>query len=117
PRRLYPWLKRLKAKNQMSGYVLGQLKSAECVSSFGGNIWTKLGHEQKWTFHDLRRTLATRLNDLGISPHIVEHLLGHSVSGVAGIYNRSHYINEKKIALDKWLDVIQGKSKTLDIAL
>ncbi|MGL5359545.1 MAG: tyrosine-type recombinase/integrase [Shewanella sp.] len=117
PLRLYPWLKRLKAKNQMSGYVLGQLKSAECVSSFGGNIWTKLGHEQKWTFHDLRRTLATRLNDLGISPHIVEHLLGHSVSGVAGIYNRSHYINEKKIALDKWLDVIQGKSKTLDIAL
>nr|WP_282705588.1 tyrosine-type recombinase/integrase [Shewanella colwelliana] len=72
-------------------------------------MWEKLQHEKKWTLHDLRRTLATRLNDLGIPPHVVEHLLGHSVSGVAGIYNRSHYINEKKVALDKWLDEIQGE--------
>lgn len=108
PPRLYSWLKQLKAKNQKSGYLLGQLKSPESVSVYGGKIWEKLQHEKKWTLHDLRRTLATRLNDLGISPHVVEHLLGHSVSGVAGIYNRSHYINEKKIALDKWLDEIQG---------
>lgn len=109
PPRLYPWLKRLKAKNQKSGYVLGELKTAECVSMYGGNIWHRLGHESKWTLHDLRRTLATRLNDLGISPHIVEHLLGHSVSGVAGIYNRSQYINEKMIALETWLDVVNGE--------
>ncbi|MCZ4337372.1 tyrosine-type recombinase/integrase [Shewanella colwelliana] len=73
-------------------------------------MWEKLQHEKKWTLHDLRRTLATRLNDLGIPPHVVEHLLEHSVSGVAGIYNRGHYINEKKVALDKWLYELQGEA-------
>ncbi|MCL1143695.1 tyrosine-type recombinase/integrase [Shewanella gaetbuli] len=106
PKSMYPWLKRLKAKHQKSGYVLGELKNSEAVSAYGGSIWKKLGHEDKWTFHDFRRTLATRLSDIGVAPHIVEHLLGHSISGVAGIYNRSQYIDEKAIALDKWLDVI-----------
>ena len=47
-----------------------------------------------WTQHDLRRTAATRMADLGVQPHIIEavlnHVSGHK-SGVAGIYNRSSY--------------------------
>lgn len=76
----------------------------------GSNIWKRLDHDEKWTLHDLRRTLATRLNDLGILPHVVEHLLGHTISGVEGIYNRSQYMNEKRAALDLWVSTITPAS-------
>lgn len=58
-----------------------------------------------WTLHDLRRTAATRMGDLGVQPHIIEavlnHVSGHK-GGVAGIYNRSAYTAEKRAALDLW---------------
>ena len=58
-----------------------------------------------WTVHDLRRTVATRMADIGIQPHIIEavlnHVSGHK-AGVEGIYNRSNYATEKRAALDAW---------------
>jgi integrase len=60
---------------------------------------------QDWTVHDLRRTAATRMADLGVQPHIIEALLNHvsgHKAGVAGIYNRSTYAAEKRAALDAW---------------
>jgi hypothetical protein len=33
-----------------------------------------------WTNHDLRRTVATRMGELGIAPHVIEAVLNH-VSG------------------------------------
>lgn len=103
PESLLSWLKELKDKTEKTGYVLGGLKSSESVSMYGRNICKKLEHSQPWTLHDLRRTMATRLNDLGVYPHIADHLLGHTVAGVSGIYNRSQYLPEKIDALGKWL--------------
>lgn len=61
---------------------------------------------QAWRLHDLRRTAATRMADLGVQPHVIEavlnHISGHR-SGVAGIYNRATYSEEKRLAL-KMLD-------------
>ena len=58
-----------------------------------------------WTLHDLRRTCATRLADLGTLPHVIEavlnHVSGHR-AGVAGVYNRSAYTTEKRAALEIW---------------
>jgi integrase len=58
-----------------------------------------------WTLHDLRRTAATRMADLGVQPHVIEAILNHvsgHKSGVAGIYNRSTYAAEKRAALELW---------------
>jgi integrase len=55
-----------------------------------------------WRIHDLRRTISTGLNELGVDPHIVESILGHTVKGVAGVYNRAKYESAKKAALDLW---------------
>ena len=58
-----------------------------------------------WTFHDLRRTLATGSARQGIAPHIVEKVLNHNpkaLQGVAGIYNRFEYLPERKAALEVW---------------
>jgi integrase len=61
-----------------------------------------------WRLHDLRRTLSTMMHDqLGIMPHVVEAVLGHVDGhrrGVAGVYNRAAYANQKAEALEQWAD-------------
>jgi integrase len=65
----------------------------------------------RWTLHDLRRTCATRMAELGVQPHIVEavlnHISGHK-AGVAGIYNRATYEPEKRAALETWARHVEG---------
>jgi integrase len=59
-----------------------------------------------WTLHDLRRTLVTRMaEDLRIAPHVVEAVVNHvsgTRAGVAGVYNRALYLDERRAALDAW---------------
>jgi integrase len=57
------------------------------------------------TTHDIRRSVATKLQELGISVAIVEEILGHTSGSRAGIirtYQRYRYGPEKKAALDSW---------------
>ncbi len=58
-----------------------------------------------WRLHDIRRTVATRMGDLGVLPHVVEAVLNHvsgTKAGVAGTYNRALYAAEKREALNRW---------------
>jgi integrase len=58
-----------------------------------------------WRLHDLRRTAASGMAQLGIAPHVIEKVLNHvsgSLAGVAGIYNRYGYGREKRQALETW---------------
>lgn len=61
---------------------------------------------EPWTLHDLRRTVATRMaEDLRTPPHVIEAVLNHvsgSRSGVAGTYNRSLLLDERRQALNAW---------------
>jgi integrase len=64
-----------------------------------------------WTLHDLRRTMVTMMNErLGIAPYIVEavvnHVSGLSKAGVAGVYNRALYLDDRRTALTKWADFL-----------
>lgn len=63
-----------------------------------------------WTLHDLRRTAASGMARLGFPVHVVEAVLNHrsgSIKGVARVYNRYEYYDEKKAALDAWAAHIQ----------
>ncbi len=58
-----------------------------------------------WTIHDLRRTVATGLQKLGIGLQVIEAVLGHtsgSRSGVVAIYQRHSFDAEKATALEAW---------------
>lgn len=66
---------------------------------------------EPWVVHDLRRSAATGMADLGVQPHIIEavlnHVSGHR-AGVAGIYNRATYAPEKRAALELWAGHLMG---------
>jgi integrase len=69
------------------------------------------GVTEPWTVHDIRRSVATRMADIGIAPHIIEEILNHQSghrSGPAGVYNRSRYGNEVRAALAMWADHIRA---------
>ena len=72
----------------------------------------KLGNDvAPWRLHDLRRLVSTTMHDkLGIQPHIVEHILGHvgHQGGTAGVYNKADYLDERRRALEKWADHVEG---------
>ena len=58
-----------------------------------------------WTFHDLRRTATTGMARLGIHPHVADAVLNHkegTIRGVAAVYNRHAYLEERRRALEGW---------------
>jgi integrase len=73
---------------------------------------TRLGGKVKpWTLHDLRRSAATRMCDLGVAPHVVEQILNHQSghrAGIVGVYNRSRYEREVRAAVALWADHIRS---------
>jgi integrase len=64
-----------------------------------------------WRSHDLRRTVATGLQRLGVRFEVTEAVLNHmsgARSGIAGVYQRYDWAAEKREALDKWASHVVG---------
>ncbi len=58
-----------------------------------------------WTLHDIRRTVATGLQRLGVRLEVTEAILNHvsgSRSGIVGVYQRHGWEREKAEALKAW---------------
>jgi integrase len=69
-----------------------------------------------WRLHDLRRTAVTGLAELGVSADLVELIVNHisgSRGGVAGTYNRSERVADRRAALGRWdrhlTNLVEGK--------
>ena len=65
--------------------------------------------------HDLRRTVATRLSQMGTLPETVSAILNHTRSDVTGRhYDHYQRAPEKRAALDAWAaavtEIVEGKS-------
>jgi len=56
----------------------------------------------RWRPHDLRRTAASRMGELGISPHVIEALLNHTQAQLVETYQRHDYLPERRAALAQW---------------
>ena len=52
-----------------------------------------------WQLHDLRRTARSLMSRASVTPHISERVLGHTIKGVEGTYDRHSYESEKGHAL------------------
>jgi integrase len=79
---------------------------------------------EAWVIHDLRRTFASGMQRLGVQMPVTERLLNHisgSFSGVAGVYQRHEYAEERRIAMECWSErveaiVAQRETKVLPFA-
>jgi len=69
------------------------------------------GPMQPWVVHDLRRSMATHMERLGVAPHVIEACLGHVLKGVAGTYRRYNFLPEKLAALQLWADEVVGQKR------
>jgi integrase len=67
-----------------------------------------------WSVHDLRRTVATGLQRLGVRLEVTEAVLNHisgSRGGIAGVYQRHDWATEKRAALDAWASHVLAASE------
>jgi len=70
-----------------------------------------------WSVHDLRRTVATGLQRLGVRLEVTEAVLNHisgSRGGIAGVYQRHDWGAEKRAAFDAWaahvVSIVEGRT-------
>jgi integrase len=75
-----------------------------------------------WRIHDLRRTLATGLQRLGVRLEVTEAVLNHvsgSRAGIVGVYQRHDWASEKRAALDAWsnhvLTIAEGRTPSAKV--
>lgn len=54
-----------------------------------------------WSMHDLRKTARTNFSTL-TEPHVAEMMLGHSLKGMQGVYDRHLYLEEQAAAYRAW---------------
>jgi integrase len=70
------------------------------------------GKVSDWILHDFRRSLSTALHErFSVPPHVVEAILGHvgeHKGGVAGVYNKALYLDERRRALERWGEHIEA---------
>jgi integrase len=85
---------------------------------FGGWSWAKKALDAKvalphWTIHDIRRSVATGLREhLAVDTHLAELIINHaggSRGGVAGVYDRSERLAERRRALERWAELVTGE--------
>jgi integrase len=63
----------------------------------------RLSEVPDWHIHDLRRTVTTKLAEMGTPPHVADRILNHvqgTIRGVAAVYNRHVYLEERRAALE-----------------
>ena len=76
------------------------------------------GIKEPFNTHDLRRTVATHLGELGVADEIIERILNHAPRTVAGKhYNHAKYLSEMRDALDKWSEkltvLVEGRDREI----
>ena len=78
--------------------------------------WTRRSASPRWTIHDIRRTVATGMQKLGVALPVTEACLGHTAGsrgGIVKIYQKHQYLPEKVAALESWgakvLALVEGR--------
>ena len=60
-----------------------------------------------WRLHDLRRSAASSMQELGVSHDVVQGVLNHAIGGVGGVYLRAEMEKAKATALVAWAAEIE----------
>ncbi|WP_376704187.1 tyrosine-type recombinase/integrase [Mesorhizobium sp. ISC25] len=97
------------ARASVTGAAIAKAIKREEVTKRG--VATIMG-VAPWTAHDLRRSAATHMEMLGISPFVIGHVLNHisatKATVTSRVYARYDYMKEKRDALDVWAERLAG---------
>jgi integrase len=97
-------------------YVCEQAGHADPANKAAKTVKGAAGIEDRGLLHRFRDTLKTRLSEHGIDSRVSEHILGHVVPGIAGVYDHAELLSQRREALDWWdgeLDrVLKAEPKT-----
>lgn len=81
----------------------------------GGGKWAKqkidavMKPATPWVFHDIRRSVATGMQRIGVAMHVIGKALNHvsgTFGGIVSVYQTHSYAAEVQVALQKWADHI-----------
>jgi integrase len=96
-------IKLIETQERLTPYVFYSLRGTGYMwglSELKRDFQAQLPPEMpRWTIHDLRRTARTYMAEKDVPFHVAEKILGHSLKGVAGIYDQSKLVPQMKIAL------------------
>jgi integrase len=97
-----------RAKERLDAEMVKLQKSDAIQRGDGAAAVEPIPH---WTLHDLRRTGATGMARLGINLPVIEKILNHtsgSFRGVAGVYQRHTFADEKRKAIEAWANFVSS---------
>ena len=93
----------------------GNLAHMDKANKITRDVKKAAGITDRGLLHRWRHTISTRLSEHGTDPRAIEHILGHVVPGVAGVYNHAEMMPQRQKALEWWseeLDRIVTKNDT-----
>ena len=109
------------ANRSVSGFSKAK---ARCDQSTASEDFSKAGMipVSDWRLHDLRRTMATVMEDeLRIAPHVIGACLNHdpkSFKGITATYTVGRLLDDRRRALDAWgqkLEIILNPGTTENV--
>jgi integrase len=72
---------------------------------------------ERFTLHDIRRSVKSEMSDLLIEPWISERILAHVRGGIEGVYDWSRLEGPMRTALRLWADrlrtIVEGAESTV----
>ncbi len=80
-----------KAKNALDKEMLERLKENDPNAKL-----------PDWVFHDVRRTVRTRLSSIRVNSDVAEMVIGHGKTGLRRVYDQHEFEQEMREALDRW---------------
>jgi hypothetical protein len=95
-------------KTPPSGFSKAKKRLDDYMRNVGSD-----GHDaEHWRVHDIRRTVATGLQRLGVRFEVTEAILNHvsgARAGIAGVYQRHDWASEKRSSLELWANFVEGR--------
>lgn len=98
----------------IKGQHRGTFLTIHSVNRFTVRLLGKMNKVKKtdrFTPHDFRRTLSTRLSEENILPHVTEKMLGHELQGVMAVYNKHDWLEDQKKAYALWCEMLMKAAR------
>jgi integrase len=106
-------LRKLHERTGLNQYVFPGSGQNAVISEVAINkALQSVGYRDKLVGHGCRHTASTLLHEHGWDHHVIEAQLAHKVQGVAGVYNKAVYLEQRKKMMQWYADYLDKLEKS-----